>query len=76
MTIVHGKEQLLNEAYPKYFRKQVQKSIEKRGVEVILNDTVEDLNISAGTIMTKNGRRLVADLVVSLLSESFRQLGC
>lgn len=66
MTIVHGQELLLNEAYPKYFRKDVAKDIRKRDVEVILNDWVDDMDISeAGTIRTRNGRKLVADLVVS-----------
>jgi len=65
VTIVHGQELLLNDAYPKYFRKDVAKDIRKREVEVILDDWVDDLDISeASTIKTRNGRKLIADLVV------------
>jgi apoptosis-inducing factor 2 len=65
ITIVHGDELLLNEAYPKSFRKSVAKSVRKRDVTVILNDRVDDMSISdAGIITTCSGRKLVADLVV------------
>jgi len=67
VTIVHGQELLLNDAYPKYFRKNVATAIHKRGVEVILNDWVDSLDIiDPGLISTRSGRKLVADLVVSL----------
>ncbi|KAF8811277.1 FAD/NAD(P)-binding domain-containing protein [Phlegmacium glaucopus] len=65
ITIVQGDELLLNEAYPNSFRKSVARSIRKRDVTIILNDRVDDLEISdAGTITTRNGRKLVADLVI------------
>ncbi|KAF8154820.1 hypothetical protein B0H34DRAFT_538842 [Crassisporium funariophilum] len=65
VTIVHDQELLLNEAYPKGFRKTVARGVRKRDVNVILNDRVEDLTISdVGVIQTRNGRKLVADLVV------------
>ncbi|KDR73133.1 hypothetical protein GALMADRAFT_142280 [Galerina marginata CBS 339.88] len=65
VTIVHGQELLLNDAYPQYFRKGVAKDIRKRDVEVILNDWVDNLEISnASTIETRNGRKLIADLVI------------
>jgi NADH dehydrogenase FAD-containing subunit len=67
VTIVHGEELLLNEAYPDSFRKTVARSIRKRDVNVILDDRVDDMTISdAGIVTTRNGRKLVADLVVRL----------
>lgn len=65
ITIVQGEELLLNEAYPDSFRKSVARSVRKRDVTVILNDRVDDLEISdAGIVNTRSGRKLVADLVV------------
>ncbi|KAF9567230.1 FAD/NAD(P)-binding domain-containing protein [Agrocybe pediades] len=65
VTIVHGQDLLLNDAYPKNFRKNVANAIQKRGVEVILNDWVDDLDIiDPGLITTRSGRKLVSDLVV------------
>ncbi|KAF9043095.1 FAD/NAD-P-binding domain-containing protein [Panaeolus papilionaceus] len=66
VTIVHGDNLLLNDAYPKYFRRDVAKDVRKRGVDLILNDWVDDMTIcDASTIETRNGRKLIADLVVS-----------
>jgi hypothetical protein len=43
----------------------VARGLEKRGVEVILNDSIADLDISdVGIVRTANGRRSIADLVV------------
>ncbi|KAF8965465.1 FAD/NAD-P-binding domain-containing protein [Flammula alnicola] len=65
VTIVHGHDLLLNDAYPNHFRKDVAKGVRKRDVDVVLNDWIDDLNISeAGVVQTRNGRKLVADLVV------------
>lgn len=65
VTIIHGDKLLLNEAYPDSFRKTVARNIRKRDVNLILDDRVDDLSISdAGVIITRGGRRLIADLVV------------
>ena len=65
VTIIHGDNLLLNDAYPDSFRKTVARSIRKRDVNVILNDRVDDMTISdAGIVTTRSGRKLVADLVV------------
>jgi len=65
ITIVHCQDMLLHDAYPQYFRKDVYKDIRKRDVDVVLNDWVDNLEITeAGTIQTRNGRKLIADLVV------------
>lgn len=65
VTIVHNQELLLNDAYPNYFREDVARGLEKRDVEIILNDSIADMDISdAGIVSTANGRRLIADLVV------------
>lgn len=56
---------LLNEAYPKSFRKDVAKSMRRRDIDLVLGEYIEDLSISeAGTIQTQSGKRLIADLVV------------
>lgn len=65
VTIVHNQELLLNDAYPKYFREDVARGLEKRDVDIILNDSITDMDISdVGIVRTDNGRRLIADLVV------------
>lgn len=65
VTIVHGQDFLLNDAYPKYFRKDVAKGLRNRGVEIVLNDWVDELEPSeSGVIKTRNGKRIIADLVV------------
>ena len=65
ITIIHGDQLLLNEAYPDSFRKTVARSIRKRDVTVILNDRVDDMTISdASIVTTRSGRKLIADLVV------------
>ena len=71
ITIVHGDKLLLNEAYPDSFRKTVARNIRKRDVNVILDDRVDDLTISdAGVVITRSGRRLIADLVVRTFPRS------
>lgn len=65
VTIVHGDSLLLNDAYPKYFRREVAKEVVGRGVDVVLGDFVDDLEPSeSGVIKTRNGKRIIADLVV------------
>lgn len=69
VTIVHGDSLLLNDAYPKYFRKDVANAVRNRGVDVVLEDHVDDFEPSeSGVITTRNGKRIIADLVVRELS--------
>jgi NADH dehydrogenase FAD-containing subunit len=65
VTIVHKEDLLLNEAYPKSFRKDVAKSMRKRDIDLVFDDYIDDLDISeAGTIKTRSGKRIIADLVL------------
>jgi len=64
VTIVQGDSQLLNSTYTDKFRKRIEKDIRARGVELILNDFVDDPN-AKGPITTRNGQKIEADLIVS-----------
>ncbi|KAF9471446.1 FAD/NAD-P-binding domain-containing protein [Pholiota conissans] len=65
VTIVHSQNLLLNDAYPNYFRKDVATGLRKREVDIVLSDYVDDLEpTESGVIKTRNGKRIIADLVV------------
>ena len=64
MTIVHGGKLLLSGTYPEAFRKDVESRIKNRGVDVILDDYVDDLNQSGSTISTRAGKQIACDLLV------------
>ncbi|KAI0068109.1 FAD/NAD-P-binding domain-containing protein [Artomyces pyxidatus] len=65
VTLVHGGAQLLNDAYPEKYRKRLEKDVRGRGVEIVFNDYIDDDKPSeAGTITTRKGKVLKADLVV------------
>ncbi|KAG5642076.1 hypothetical protein DXG03_003629 [Asterophora parasitica] len=68
VTIVHGNKRILNDAYPDKFRKDVERRLRKRGINLVLGDIVPDGATSAGnsekSLTTRNGKVLVADLVV------------
>ncbi|KAJ7246329.1 FAD/NAD(P)-binding domain-containing protein [Mycena haematopus] len=66
VTIVHGDTTLLNSAYPDRFRKGLEKSIRARGVNIILNDFVDEIPAPGpASIKTRKGELIDADLVVS-----------
>ncbi|KAJ7599214.1 FAD/NAD(P)-binding domain-containing protein [Mycena floridula] len=62
VTIIHGKDLLMNETYPDRFRKAVQNRIERRGVKVIRGDFVDEFE--SKSLTTRNGHSLDADLVL------------
>ncbi|KZT34825.1 FAD/NAD(P)-binding domain-containing protein [Sistotremastrum suecicum HHB10207 ss-3] len=69
ITIVHGGPYLLNEAYPLKFRKDIELKVRKRNIELILQNHLDQLSpvVSSGvegTYVTREGKPLVADLVV------------
>ncbi|KAG5635713.1 hypothetical protein H0H81_010338 [Sphagnurus paluster] len=64
VTIVHGGQYLLNGAYPVRYRKDIERRLRLRGVELILGDVVPD-RIEIGNVTTRNGKRLTPDLIVS-----------
>lgn len=69
VTIVHAADQLLNKTYPDKFRKRTEKDITARGIEVVYNDYIDDFS-QTGTVTTRNGKKINADLVVSFTTHA------
>lgn len=68
VTIVHNGSMLLSDAYPEKYRRRVERDARARGVEIVLDDRIDDLTPSReGTVTTRKGRLLQGDLVVCLL---------
>jgi len=62
VTIVHGNSHLMNKAYPLRFRVAVEKSVRKRGVELVLGDFVDTIPEAGSTqITTRSGKKIQAD---------------
>lgn len=64
MTIVHGDKKLLNDAYADRFRDAAAKNIETRKVNLVLGDHLDSFDIVDKSVVTRNGKKIVADLVV------------
>jgi NADH dehydrogenase FAD-containing subunit len=65
VTIVHGQDQLLNDAYPEKFRTKALQRIQKTGTEVVLDDYVDVTEPSEdGTVTTRKGKKIKASLIV------------
>ncbi|KAF8167610.1 FAD/NAD(P)-binding domain-containing protein [Crassisporium funariophilum] len=64
ITIVQGDDGLLNKVYPNKFRKALESKVRALGIDVILNDFVDDLTTPA-EITTRSGKTIKADLVLS-----------
>ncbi|KAI0068110.1 FAD/NAD(P)-binding domain-containing protein [Artomyces pyxidatus] len=65
VIIVHGGSQLLNDTYPEKYRERIEQDVRSRNVQIVFNDYVDDDKPNeAGTITTRNGKVLQADLVV------------
>ncbi|KAF5381264.1 hypothetical protein D9615_008414 [Tricholomella constricta] len=67
VTIVHGNDRILNDAYPEKFRKDVERRLRLRGVELVLGDIVPEAaaaNSVEKPITTRNGKVLTPDLVI------------
>lgn len=62
VTIVHSDAQLLNSTYPNKYRKRVEKDLTSRGVNIVFNDYVD--NLDSTPIKTRSGRQIDGDLVV------------
>ncbi|KAF7311070.1 FAD/NAD(P)-binding domain-containing protein [Mycena chlorophos] len=65
VTIVHGADALVNETYPARFRKSLDKSLHARGVNIILNDFVDEFPADGQPVKTRKGNVIDADLVVA-----------
>jgi len=68
VTIVHSDSMLLNSAYPNKYRKRVEKDVTSRGINIVFNDYVDDLQDTSPK--TRSGRRLDGNLVVSFFFSS------
>ncbi|TFK35418.1 hypothetical protein BDQ12DRAFT_759587 [Crucibulum laeve] len=66
VTLIHAEELLLNHVYSRGWRKGLARRLRKRGVNVLLNEQVEDLTPQNGSVTTKNGKTVPTDLVVSV----------
>ncbi|KAJ3506388.1 hypothetical protein NLJ89_g6897 [Agrocybe chaxingu] len=64
VTIVQGDALLLNKTYPDRFRKDIERRVVKRGVKVIKDDFVDDVEPKEGKIVTRKGVSVEADLVI------------
>ena len=57
----------MNDAYPEKWRKTVTKRVQKGGVQLVLEDQIDDVVPSQdGTVKTRKGKKITADLVVRL----------
>ncbi|KAH6916251.1 hypothetical protein BKA70DRAFT_1368461 [Coprinopsis sp. MPI-PUGE-AT-0042] len=65
VTIIQRDSELLNGSYPARFRSAALKRVHQTGAKVILDDSVEAFEPSSdGTVKTKKGRVVKADLVI------------
>lgn len=65
---MHGDKLLLNSTYPEKFRKDIEGRVRARGIELVLNDSI-DVFPEPGTVglKTRDGKDFPdADLVVSI----------
>nr|GAT61059.1 FAD/NAD(P)-binding domain-containing protein [Mycena chlorophos] len=65
VTIVHSGASLLNDTYTDRFRKSLDASLRVRGVNLILNDYVDEIPTDGSAVRTRNGHTIEADLVVA-----------
>jgi len=55
----------LNDSYPDRWRKEVARKIQKRRNNLVLGDSVHDLELKNGAVVTRQGKTIPADLVVN-----------
>ncbi|KAH9477120.1 Apoptosis-inducing factor-like protein B [Psilocybe cubensis] len=65
VTIVQAAGMVLNKVYPDKFRRALESRLIARNIELIFGEYVEDTQIKNGTIKTKSGKVIKADLVIS-----------
>jgi len=63
VTIVHSGAKLTNDTYPDKFRKKLEKDIRARGVELVFEDFIDNLEQS-GPIVTRKGAQVDGDLII------------
>ncbi|KAJ7170069.1 FAD/NAD(P)-binding domain-containing protein [Mycena filopes] len=65
VTIVHGDTAIMNATYPAKFRTNLAKNLEARGINILLEDYIDELPLpGATTVTTRKGNVIEADLVV------------
>ncbi|KAM5540768.1 hypothetical protein V8D89_005412 [Ganoderma adspersum] len=66
VTIVHRDSQLLNNAYPDKWRKDIERRVRARNINLLLGDSIEDLSSeNVNGITTTNGKSIPdADLLI------------
>ncbi|KAJ7446462.1 FAD/NAD(P)-binding domain-containing protein [Mycena galericulata] len=65
VTIVHGDSGLVNSTYSASFRKGLEKALHARGVNIILDDYVDEIPApGSATVKTRKGNVIEADLVI------------
>ncbi|KAF8178481.1 hypothetical protein BJ912DRAFT_983962 [Pholiota molesta] len=64
ITIVHGQPLYMNGAYPQRWRKYINKQYSRRGINGVLGDYVDNVEIKEGYVTTRSGKQIKADLVV------------
>ena len=66
VTIVHGGDKLLNEAYPDKFRKSVESQLRARKIDLVLGEYADQFPPSgSGELVFRSGGKINAGLVVS-----------
>ncbi|KAJ7110023.1 FAD/NAD(P)-binding domain-containing protein [Mycena epipterygia] len=66
VTIVHGDNAIMNSTYPSGFRKALEKDLRARGINLILNDYVDEIPAPGPvSLQTRNGKEINVDLVIS-----------
>jgi hypothetical protein len=69
---VHGGNLLLNDTYPERFRKDVERRVRRKGVNLVLGDIVPPEALLSESpkqsIKTRNGKTFTPDLIVIIPS--------
>jgi apoptosis-inducing factor 2 len=70
VTIVHGANLPVSDAFPDYFREKVVTTLKEHGIDIILNELVDLSTVNTGskTVTLKSGKTLSTDLLVLTLS--------
>ncbi|TFK82196.1 FAD/NAD(P)-binding domain-containing protein [Polyporus arcularius HHB13444] len=65
ITLIHNQSLLLNSVYPDKFRKDIERRVRLRNIDVILGDAIENPVEGVAGVTTKNGKSIPdADLVI------------
>ena len=72
MTIIHRDSQLLNAVYPAKYRKDIERRVRSRHIELILGDEIEQPpSDTVNGVTTRHGKSLPdVDLVVRTCSKT------